>query len=171
MLKYSVCILMSSQRYEYDVIISSFTFKTPPIDNSCVRHCIHGTVYFHLTQFFGKTECCRSQNFISVILLKKHSNVAKPDVTPPFYNKYTVCHAMKIDVFLAVFSSEFASKKAFGLLIVYLVQQRAVDEIKYHDFTTFTAAALQLATSELMSSDRFNDSSTEKVILLLTDGR
>ena len=39
MLKYPVCILMSSQRYEYDVIISNFSFKTPPINNSCVRHC------------------------------------------------------------------------------------------------------------------------------------
>ena len=38
MLKYSVCILMSSQRYEYDVIIFSFSFKTPPIDNFCIHH-------------------------------------------------------------------------------------------------------------------------------------
>ncbi|XP_076821753.1 CUB and sushi domain-containing protein 1-like isoform X4 [Clavelina lepadiformis] len=50
--------------------------------------------------------------------------------------------------------------------------ERAVDQIQHHGYTTFTAHAIQKAVEiDLANSDRFNDSCTRKVIVVITDGR
>ncbi|CAK8673900.1 unnamed protein product [Clavelina lepadiformis] len=48
---------------------------------------------------------------------------------------------------------------------------KAVNKIKLHGYTTFTAHALNKTVLDFQSSERFNSTSTSKVLILLTDGR
>ena len=49
--------------------------------------------------------------------------------------------------------------------------QRAVDKIEPTPFQTFTSHALNKTVDDFMTSDGFNQSETEKVLILLTDGK
>ena len=53
----------------------------------------------------------------------------------------------------------------------YVFFQDAVEMIRLHSFTTYTAHALNKSVYDFQSSTRYSDPRTAKVMILLTDGR